>query len=53
VKVCLRLFLVSLHGSEEDGAEIGRGCGCGRTLGHGDKLVVAGNSEGDREGVER
>jgi hypothetical protein len=49
VKIGLCLFLVRFHSSDEDGVEFG---GCGRRLGHGNSLVTARNSEGDRERVD-
>ena len=47
-KVGLRLFLIRVDGSDEDGAKIGGGCRCGGRLGHCDTFVSARNSEGDR-----
>ena len=50
VKVGLRLFLVFLNGSDEDGTEMGDSCRCGWRLGHGNTLAGK-NSEGDHEPV--
>ena len=53
MEVCLRLFLVSFHGSNEDGAEIGRRRRCRRTLGHGGKLLYSQLGEfGDKRYAE-
>ena len=50
-QVGLRLFLIGVDGSDEDGAKMGGRCGCGGRLGHRDTLISARNSEGDREPV--
>ena len=50
MKVCLRLFLVRFHGSEEDGGEMGRKFK--RAFRHGMMVTSwTGNSERDRERV--
>ncbi len=41
MKVGLRLFLILFQGSDEDVAEIGGRCRCGRVLGHCNKEVTA------------
>ena len=51
MKVGLRLFLVRLNGSDEDGTEIRGSCRCGWRLGHSNTLVSAKNLEGNREPV--
>ena len=51
MKVGLRLLLIGVDGSDEDGAEMRIRCGCGGRLGHSNALVSAGNAEGDREPV--
>jgi hypothetical protein len=49
VKLRLRFLLVRLHSSDKYGAEIRGRCGCGRTMGHGNRSGC--DSEGDRERV--
>lgn len=58
MEVSLCFFLVSFHGSDEDGAKIGGRRRCRRKLGHGDKLFAAGGMRrarlrGDRERENR
>lgn len=54
MEVSLCFFLVSFHGSDEDGAKIGGRRRCRRKLGHGNKLFAAGGMRrarlrGDRD----
>ena len=49
MKVGLRLLLIGVDGSDEDGAEMGGRCGCGGRLGHSNTLVSARNSKKDPE----